>query len=82
MQTADRCRSAVLISEAKKRELLDRVDAHAQARLVARRRILVQRALLDGFVEGRNGLAVGLFGRALVALFDGHAQFAQLRTES
>src|ERR1039458_7031431 len=49
----------------------------AEARLVARSGVAVQRALLDCFVERGNRLAVGLFGSWLVALLDGLAQRAQ-----
>ena len=51
--------------------LLERADALAQPGLVARGRVLVQRPLLDGLVEGGNRLAIGLLGGSLVALVDG-----------
>ena len=41
----------------------------------------MQGAFLDGLVEGRYGLAVGLFGGGLVALGDGLAQIAQLAAQ-
>lgn len=92
MRTADPCRPAVLILQAKSQEffklkarsqrLLHCRDALAQAGLVARSGVLVQRAFLDRFVEGGDGLAVGLFGGRLVAFFDGFAQDTQLGAQS
>jgi hypothetical protein len=58
-------------------KLLHRVDANAQARLVARGGIPVQRTLLNGFVEGRYCGAVGLLSGLLVAFFNGLAKGAQ-----
>ena len=48
--------------------------AGGQPGLIARRGVLVQRALPDGLVEGGDGLAIGLLGGGLVALCDGFAQ--------
>jgi hypothetical protein len=42
----------------------------------------VQRALLDRFVEGGDGLAIDLLGVGFVAFFDAFAQFAQLGAEA
>lgn len=66
----------------KPRGLFHRIDASAQARLVTCGGIPVQRALLDGLVEGGDGLAVGLFGGLLVALFDSLAEGAQRRAQA
>src|ERR1700722_1624466 len=57
-------------------------NALAQAGLIARRGVLVERPFLDGFVEHRDGGAIHLLGGGLVALFDGLAQFAQLSTQA
>ena len=62
--------------------LFHRADAHAQAGLVARSGVLVQRPLLDRLVEGGYGLAVHLLGGCLVAFFDGLAQKTQLGTQT
>src|SRR5215469_18191782 len=51
--------------------LLHRHNARTQTGFVARRRVLVQRTLLDRFVEGGNGLAVHLLSARFVALGDG-----------
>lgn len=56
-------------------------DALAQAGLVARGGILVQRTFLNGLVECGDGLAIGLLGRGLVSLGDDLAQVAQLRAQ-
>src|SRR5579859_1603302 len=64
-----------------KKILLHRDDAGVQARLVARRGIPVQRALLDGLIQGGNGLAVGLLGGCFVALGEGLAQLPQLAAQ-
>src|SRR5215467_3620876 len=61
--------------------LLYRGDARRKAGLVARGGVLVQRALLDRFVEGGDGLPVGLLGGGLIALRDGFAELAQLATQ-
>ena len=58
-------------------QLLHRIDADAEAGLVARGGIAVQRAFLDGLVERGDRLAIGLFRDCLVALLDGLAQRAQ-----
>src|SRR5581483_5326976 len=62
-------------------QLLNRGDAGAQARFVARGGVLVQRALLDGFVEYRHRFSVGLFGRRFIALCDDLPQFTQLSAQ-
>ena len=54
----------------------------AQPGLVARRGVLMQRALLDRLVERRYSLAVNLLGGCLVALGDGLAHIAQLGTQA
>src|ERR1700676_1447968 len=79
-KTGRPCRPAVLILKLKARSqsLLHRRDALAQAGFVARGGVPVQRTFLDGFVEGGNGLTVGLLGGGLVAFFHGLAQDAQL----
>jgi hypothetical protein len=78
---ADLCRPAVLSSKLKLRpratSLFHRGNALAQARLIPRRRIPVQRALLDRLVERGDRLAVGLLGRRFITLLDGLAQSAQ-----
>jgi hypothetical protein len=61
--------------------LLNRCYTRAQAGLVARRRIFVQRAFLDSLIQGGNGLAIGLLGGGLVALGDSLTQFTQLRAQ-
>jgi len=60
-----------------KRSLLQSFYARAQARLVARSRILMQSTLLDGFIQRRNGFAVDLFRSRLVALRQGFTEFAE-----
>ena len=62
--------------------LLHRIHTSAQPRFIARRGIPVQRTLLDRLVERRHRLAVGLFGRLLVSLFNGLAQGAQGCTQA
>jgi hypothetical protein len=57
--------------------LFHRSDTGAQAGLVARRGVLVQRALLDSLVEGGNRRAIELLSGLLVALGDGLAEFTQ-----
>ena len=42
----------------------------------------MQGALLDGFVEHRNGGAIELLGGLLVALGDGFAEFAECASEA
>src|SRR5579864_9190878 len=54
----------------------------AQAGLVARRGVLMQRALLDSLVERRYSRAVNLLGGCFVALGDGLAHVAQLGTQA
>lgn len=58
--------------------LLHRINANAQAGLIARGGVLVQRPLLNGLVERGDGLAEHLLGGRLVAFFNGLAQGAQL----
>ncbi len=62
--------------------LLHRTNTFAQSRLVPRRSIAVQGALLNRLVERGYGLAVGFFGGLLVAFFDGLAQAAQSGTQA
>jgi hypothetical protein len=59
------------------KQLLHRIDADAEAGLITRGGIAVQRTLLDCLVERGHRLAVGLLGGLLVALLDGLAQSAQ-----
>jgi hypothetical protein len=58
-------------------QLLHRIDTSAEAGLITRGGIYVQRALLDCLVECGHRLAVGLFGGLFVALFNGLSQAAQ-----
>jgi hypothetical protein len=53
----------------------------AQAGFVPVRGIFVQHALLNGFVESGNGLAVSLLGGRLVALSERFAHVAQGGTQ-
>jgi hypothetical protein len=64
------------------KSLLHGADALTQAGLVARRRIGVQCALLDRFVENRHGFTVQVFSSGFVALAYGLAQVAQLRAQT
>jgi hypothetical protein len=57
--------------------LRDCVQAHAQAGLVSRRRVLVKHALLDRFVEGGYGLAKNLIGSLVVTFGERLAQIAK-----
>lgn len=61
--------------------LLHRADVLAQAGFVARSGVLVQPALLDGFIEGGDSLPVSLLGGSLIALGDRFAQIAQLSAQ-
>ena len=61
----------------KRAQLLHRIDTNAEAGLIARGGIHVQRAFLDCLVESGYGLAVGLFGGLFVALFNGLSQATQ-----
>jgi hypothetical protein len=61
----------------KRAQLLHRIDTSAEAGLIARGGIHVQRALLDCLVERGDRLAIGLFGGLFVALFNGLSQAAQ-----
>jgi len=61
----------------KRAQLLHRIDTGAEAGLIARGGVHVQRALLDCLVERGHRLAVGLFGGLFVALFNGLSQAAQ-----
>src|SRR5579864_5617139 len=54
----------------------------AQSGFVARRGVLMQRALLDGFVERRYSRAVNLLSGCFVALGDGFAHLAQPGTQA
>jgi len=42
----------------------------------------VERAFLNGLVQGGNGLAVGLLGGGLISLIDGFAEDAQLGAQA
>src|ERR1700685_2540462 len=53
----------------KRAQLLHRIDTNAEAGLIARGGIHVQRALLDCLVEREHRLAVGLFGGFFFGLF-------------
>src|SRR5581483_4521962 len=67
---------------ADQRKLLYCRQAGGQPGLVARGGVLVQGALLDGLIQGGDGLAVGLLSGSLVALGKGLAQFAQLGAQA
>lgn len=54
----------------------------AEPRFVPRRSVFVQRALLNCFVEGGNGLSIRLLRRGFVAFCDAFAQVAQLRAQA
>src|SRR5438552_16175816 len=71
-----------LLLKTRANSLLHCGDAFAQAGLVARGGVLVQGALLDGFVEHGNGGAIELFGGLLVALGDGFAELAECASEA
>src|SRR5215471_13967666 len=57
--------------------LLHGIDASAEAGLVTRGRVLMQPAFLDSLVQHRDGRAIQLLCRRLVALGDGFAELAQ-----
>src|SRR5262249_7189355 len=60
------------------KKLLHCRDARSQTGFVSRGGVFVQRALLDGLVESRDGRAVCLLGGSFVALGDDLAQVTQL----
>jgi hypothetical protein len=73
---------AVVAGLPRAEKLLHRSDALAQAGLVARRGVLVQRALLDGLIQRGNRLTIDLFSGGFVAFGDALAQVAQLGAQA
>src|SRR5579864_1972156 len=63
-------------------DLLQRLEPSAQAGLVAAGRVLVQYALLNGFIQGRYRFAEALFGGRLIALSEGRAHITQGRAQT
>jgi len=62
--------------------LLQRLQAGAQAGFIPASGVFVQHALLDGLVEGGDGLAISLLSGGLVALGEGFAHVAQRRAQA
>ena len=60
----------------RKTTFADCPHALRQAGFVAGSSVLVDHALLDGLVEGRNRLAIGFIGHSFVALGEDFPQFA------
>lgn len=81
-ETASHCPLLTTTCQFLNAELLQSLDTRAQARLVARRRVLVEHTLLDGLIQGRNGLAIHLLGGSFVAFGEALAELAQAAAQA